>query len=70
MEEVKEFKYLDYVSLLRTYYKGMEGRKRSSYGTGMGDREKKIWKGLRKKIEHLFDSLIWTVMGYGVEIWG
>lgn len=48
----------------------MEGRRRSSYGAGMGDREKKIWKGLGKKIEQLFDSLIWTVMGYGVEIWG
>lgn len=42
MEEVKEFKYLGYASLLRPYYKGMESRRRSSYGAGMGDREKKI----------------------------
>lgn len=33
----------------------------------MGDRKENVGKGLGI---WLFDTLVWTVMGYGTEIWG
>lgn len=35
----------------------------------MGNRKEKIWEGLEEELR-LFDALVWTVAGYGVEIWG
>ncbi|XP_071581079.1 uncharacterized protein [Temnothorax nylanderi] len=45
--------------------KGKDQEGGSGDGEGLGDREEKIWERL-----WLFDRLVWTVMGYGAEIWG
>jgi len=73
IEEVKEFKYLGYVLQKNG---GQEAHikdrvRRAAAGMGQiwglekrrfgGDWGRRIW---------LFDKLIWTVLSYGVEIWG
>jgi len=73
VEEVSTFKYLGYVFQRNG---GQEGQVRDRVKRGMaamgqvwgigkrkfgGDWGKRLW---------LFDSLVWPIMGYGVEIWG
>ena len=52
MEEVKEFRYLGFM-LQRNGSQEAHVKEREKSGssnrTGMGDRKKKIWKGLGKK---------------------
>src|SRR5580765_4268653 len=73
IEEVKEFTYLGY-TVQRNGGQEAHIRERLKKGAavmrqvwGIGKRKfKKEWG---KRI-WLFDKLVWTVMGYGVEIWG
>ena len=73
IEEVKEFKYLGYV------FKRNGGQE-----AHIKDRVRKaevvmkrVWGIGKRKFERnwkrrmwLFDTLVWTVIGYGAEIWG
>lgn len=73
MEEVKEVKYLGYVlqrngvqkAQIKERVRRAAAVMREIWGIGKKrfgkDWEKRIW---------LFDRLVWTVLGYGVEIWG
>lgn len=71
-KEVKKFnKYLGY-TLQRnggeeTHVKERT-RRAASNGSNMGYREEMVWEGSGRRL-WLFDRLVWTVMGYGVEIW-
>ncbi|XP_067217103.1 LINE-1 retrotransposable element ORF2 protein [Linepithema humile] len=73
IEEVKEFRYLGYI-IQRNGGQGAQIRERVRKATtvmgqvwGIGKRRfgkdwgRRLW---------LFDKLVWTVMGYGAEIWG
>ena len=73
IEEVKEYKYLGYI-IQRNGKQDGQVRDRIKRGAavmgqvwGIGKRRfgsnwgRRIW---------LFDALVWTVLGYGVEIWG
>lgn len=61
IEEVKEFKYLGYVRVRVKEVAAVMGQVwgigKRRYGSDWG---KRLW---------LFDQLVWTVAGYGVEIW-
>lgn len=73
IEETKEYKYLGYVIQRNGRQKAqVKDRIRSAaavmeqvWGIGMrryrGDWGRRLW---------LFDKLVWTVLGYGTEIWG
>src|SRR5436190_12995035 len=73
VEEVKEYTYLGY-TLQRNGGQEAHIRERVKKGVavmgqvwGIGKRR---FKGDWGKRVWLFDSLVWTVMGYGVEVWG
>lgn len=73
IEEVKEFKYLGYVfkknggqeAHIKDRIKKAAAVMKEAWGIGRRKFEK-IWE--RKM--WLFDTLVWTVMGYGAEVWG
>jgi hypothetical protein len=73
VEEVRSFKYLGYV-FQRNGKQEEQVRDRVKRGmTAMGQvwgiGKRKFGKEWGKRI-WLFDAMIWTVMAYGVEIWG
>lgn len=73
IEEVKEIKYLGYIFQLNRRQGGhIKDRVRKAMGI-MGQvwsiGKRNFGKDVRKRI-WLFDALIWTVLSYGVEIWG
>ncbi|KAL6430596.1 hypothetical protein ACFW04_006887 [Cataglyphis niger] len=73
IEEVKEFSYLGYM-MQRNGGQEAQIRNRLRKGAAvMGQ----VWGIGKRKLKNdwgrrlwLFDKLVWTVMGYGVEIWG
>ncbi|XP_071572354.1 uncharacterized protein [Temnothorax nylanderi] len=73
LEEVKEFKYLGYTlkenggqeAHIRERRRKAARVMREVWGIG-----KRMWKKDCKRRIWLYDTLIWTVMGYGAEIWG
>ena len=73
IEEVKEFKYLGYVfkrnggqeAQVRDRVRKAGVVMRQAWGIGKRKFEKDWGKGM-----WLFDTLVWTVAGYGAEIWG
>lgn len=79
MEEVKKLNYLRYVfqnnrgmdSLYKEQRK--EGRKEVKKGVWLWGRcgrgKRRFGRDWRKRM-WLFDALVWSVIGYGVEIWG
>lgn len=71
IEMVKEIKYLGYIfqsnDRQEGAYKRQSKKSNGNYGTSVEHKENEIWKGYKKR---LFDTLIWTVLSYGAEIWG
>ncbi|XP_071650744.1 uncharacterized protein [Temnothorax longispinosus] len=73
LEEVKEFKYLGYTmkenggqeAHIRERRRKAARVMREVWGIG-----KRMWKKDCKRRTWLYDTLIWTVMGYGAEVWG
>ncbi|XP_071642133.1 uncharacterized protein [Temnothorax longispinosus] len=73
LEEVKEFKYLGYTLMANGRQEAhiRERRRKAArvmrevWGIG-----KRMWKKDCKRRIWLYDTLIWTVMGYGAKIWG
>ena len=73
IEEVKEFKYLGYVfkkngrkkAHVRDRVKKAEVIMRQAWGIG----KRKFGKKWSRRM-WLFDTLVWTVLGYGAEVWG
>ncbi|KAL6421353.1 hypothetical protein ACFW04_014690 [Cataglyphis niger] len=73
IEEVKEFSYLDYVMQRNG---GQEAQIRDRLRKSVAVMSQ-IWGIGKRKLKNdwgrrlwLFDKLVWTVMGYEVEIWG
>jgi len=72
VEEVKEFNYLGY-TLQRNggqeaHVKERVRKAAAVMGQVWGIGKRRFGKDWKRRI-WLFDKLVWTVMGYGVEIW-
>src|SRR5580765_4995962 len=71
LEEMKEFKYLGY-TLQKNGGQEAHVRERGRRAAvmrevwGIG---KRLWGKDWKRRMRLFDTLVWTVMGYGAEVW-
>ncbi|XP_071577986.1 uncharacterized protein [Temnothorax nylanderi] len=73
VEEVKEFRYLGY-TLQRNggqeaHVKERVKKAAAVMGKVWGIGKRRFGKDWGRRL-WLFDKLVWTVMGYGVEIWG
>jgi len=73
LEEVKEYTYLGY-TLQRNggqeaHVRGRVKKAAAIMGQVWGLGKRRFGKDWGKRL-WLFDKLVWTVMGYGVEIWG
>lgn len=73
LEVVKEFKYLGYTLKVNGGQEAhvREGRKKAAFVMrevwGIG---KRVWGKEWERRFWLYDTLVWTIIGYGAEVWG